>query len=368
MTSVLPADMVLPGRVLTGIGCLDSFADIATRFGDRGLIVYSRSVGRTDFLASLSFGERTLAWRYPGGEPTLETVEDLLQVARGHGAEWVAGIGGGSVLDCAKAVAGLVDAPGSVADYHGGRSIDARGIPFLAVPTTAGSGSEATMVSVLSDPDKGVKKSIRDPQFIARTVFLDANVLRGLTEKQAIFSGMDALVQAIEAFCSRKRTPWTDDFARRALLLILGNLPAFCADRSDADAAEAVLTGSFLAGMALSGARLGVAHGLAHPVGMHTGLGHGLVCAIALPHVLRFNRESDPDRFAELDALCGGSVDAKVATFIHTFGIPPNTGVPAPKDPAPLVAEVLASGSTAANPRKVTETDARALLNLMYSS
>ena len=363
-----PTDMVFPGRVLSGGGCIAQFRDVAASFGERGLVVYSRSIGREGVLSQImgDASEKILAWRYGGGEPTLDNVEDILQVARGHGAEWIAGVGGGSVLDCAKAAAGLLDAPGSVADYHAGRPIDAQGIPFLAVPTTAGSGSEATMVSVLSDAEKGIKRSIRAPHFIARVVFLDPCLLATLPRAQAVHSGMDALVQAVESFCSRNHTRLTDDFARASLERILPNLVSFCDDRGDVVVARAMLTGSYLAGLALSGARLGVVHGLAHPVGIHAGLGHGLVCAMALPHVLRFNRAFAPARFAELDALCDGSIDTRVTDMMEVLGVPDHVSRPFPEDPASMIDEILASGSTAANPRPVSREDALALLQLLY--
>jgi alcohol dehydrogenase class IV len=367
---MLPADMVFPGRVLQGAHCLLQFAKVAQSFGGRGVVLYSRSAGAKGLLDEIQGSEKSagtmLAWRYGGGEPTLEQVEDVLQVARGHGAEWIAGVGGGSVLDCAKAAAGLLHAQGSVADYHAGREIEPSSVPFLAVPTTAGSGSEATMVSVLSDPRHALKRSIRHPSFVARVVFLDPCGVAGTPARQIAYSGMDALVQAIEAFCSRKRTRLTDDYARQAIGLILGSLERFYADSQDLDAAHGMLVGSYLAGLALSGARLGVGHGLAHPVGIQAGLGHGLVCAMVLPHVLAFNREADGERFRELDAMFGGSVDARVVGLLSCFGIPKNTGMPYPEQAGPMLDEILASGSTEANPRPVSREDAEMLLRKLY--
>ena len=367
--NTLPRDMVLPGRLLQGAGCLACFGEVAASFGERGVVIYGRSAGRSGTLGQVLEGlpsDGVLAWRYDGGEPTLEQVEDVLQVARGHGAQWIAGIGGGSVMDCAKAAAGLLHAPGAVAEYHAGREIGGDGVPFLAVPTTAGSGSEATMVAVLSDPLRGVKRSIRHPHFVARAVWLDAEVMQGLSAQQAACSGMDALVQAIESYCSRNRTWFTDAMARQAMQLILACIERFFADRRDVQSAQGMLMGSYLAGLALSGARLGVVHGLAHPVGMQAGLGHGLVCAMALPHVLRFNRESDAKRFAELDVIFGGSVDATVERLLKVLGIPSDTGKPLPEALDGMIDEVVVSGSTAANPREVTRADAAALLRALY--
>ncbi|MFU8780599.1 MAG: iron-containing alcohol dehydrogenase family protein [Kiritimatiellia bacterium] len=367
---VLPGDMVFPGRVLQGAHCLRQFAGVAHSFGRRGFVLYSRSAkssGALDvMLGQGKTGRSVLPWRYSGGEPTLDQVEDVLQVARGQGAEWIAGIGGGSALDCAKSVAGLLHAPGAVSDYHGGRSIDTVGVPFLAVPTTAGSGSEATMVAVLSDPENKFKRSIRHPSFVARAVFLDPCTLIGMPATQIAHSGMDALVQAVEAFCSGKRTRVTDSFARESLGLILQYLERFYADSLDRDAAHGMLVGSYLAGLALSGARLGVGHGLAHPVGMQSGLGHGLVCAMALPHILQFNRGADPVRFRELDAMFGGRVDQRVGELLCALHIPANTGLPYPLEAEAMIDEVLASGSTEANPRPVSREDAEMLLHTLY--
>jgi len=363
--TTLPQDMVLPLRTVSGAGSAERLLLECQAFGARGILVHGHSLvtngGFHRLTADIRIGEQIISWCHPGGEPTLDQLEDLLKTARGHGVEWVAAVGGGSVLDVAKAAAGLMDAPLPPRDYHTGAPIEPSRISFIAVPTTAGTGSEATMVSVLTDETLGVKKSIRHPSFMARLVLLDPDLLAGCPPKIVASAGMDALTQAIEAYTSRKACTFTDAMATAAIPMIYESLPVVYRS-GGTDATGRLLQGSFLAGIALSGARLGVVHGIAHPLGARYHLPHGRVCAVCLLPALRFNREAMGKKYDAIGRLVGGDLIEVASSLLDALGISSPFRGKQLIDESGIIAEALASGSTAANPRIVTDADVRNLL------
>ena len=343
--------------------------DECLAFGPRGMLVCGNSLVRTgarDRILGPHAGIDGIdAWCHPGGEPTLAQLESLLGAARGRGVDWVAGVGGGSVLDLAKACAGLLEAPEDVTSYHDGTAIPASRMPFVAAPTTAGTGSEMTMVSVLTNTETGVKKSIRHPSFMARLVVLDADLLASCPRGVIAASGMDALTQAIEAFASRHATWLTDELALEAVRLIDAALPAVYDGETGAPC-EALLEGSALAGLALSNARLGLVHGLAHPLGARYHQPHGLVCGICLPAVLAYNRETMGERYTRLSQIMGGDALERVSTLLDRLQLTSPFSHQHADDLDAIVAETLSSGSTAANPREVTADDVRVILGGLF--
>jgi alcohol dehydrogenase class IV len=368
--SVMPHDLLFPQRTIAGAGSVDRLISECLEFGPRGMIVCGRSLARKGVLTR-SFerapsDESICIWRHPGGEPTLDQLEELLSAARGHGTDWIAGVGGGSVMDLAKAAAGLLEAPLSSLDYHDGAAIEPSRIPFVAVPTTAGTGSEATTVSVLTNTALPVKRSIRHASFMARCVILDPDLLVGCPQHVIASAGMDAMTQAIEAFTSRYATALTDDFALRAVRMINGSL--LTVYRGEAgDALEELLQGSYLAGLALSNARLGIVHGLAHPLGVRYHQPHGVVCSVCLQPALVFNRTAIGEKYDQLASALGADPVARVESLVAELGIVSPFRGQEIMDRDGVVREVLASGSTAANPRDVTEADVDALLLTLFA-
>lgn len=368
--TTLPEDMVLPLRTISGTGSIDRLLPECMAVGARGILVHGHSLVKNGRLRRLTgaidTGDKVVTWCHPGGEPTLGQLEGLLEICRARRVEWVAAIGGGSVLDVAKAAAGLMEAPLSPKEYHAGAPIEPSRIPFIAAPATAGTGSEATTVSVLTDADKVVKKSIRHPSFMARLVILDPDLTAGCPPEIVANSGADALTQAIEAYASRKACVFTDAIAAAAIPMIHGSLPAVYRGKGG-DAAARLLQGSYLAGIALSGARLGAVHGLAHPLGARYHLPHGLVCAVCLLPVLRFNREAMGRKYAELARLLGGDPVEAVSSLLDLLAISsPFKGEPIIDEPG-IIRETLASGSTAANPRTVAAEDVSRLLQELFA-
>lgn len=366
---MIPKSLLLPARTIVGAGSITSLAAEASVFGAHGVLVHGRSLDASGKLREITgaapAGMRIATVAHDGGEPTLAAVDRLCAFLREHPCDWVAAVGGGSVIDLAKAAAGLRDAPELAAAYQAGAAIPPATLPFIAAPTTAGTGSEATVVAVLTDPVRVLKQSIRHPSFMPRLVVLDADLLRSCPPPTIAASGLDAFVQALESHVSRQATPFTRALSELALTAIARTLlPVY---RGDFSAAADLLEGSYLAGIALSHARLGVVHGLAHPLGSRWHAAHGLTCAVCLPAALAFNRPVIGATLDDLRDRLGVDVEALVGEWMAAMRLDsPFAGQPL-RDREAIICETLASGSTAANPRPVTADDVAALLQTIFA-
>jgi len=369
--NILPENLLLPQQTCAKAGAVLNLVAGAATFGPSGLIVHGNSLRRSGTLDAILDKTPKLAtlrtWQHDGREPTVEAVEALRADLRRDRPDWVAAVGGGSVIDLAKAAAGLIDAPESAAFYQThNAAIPPASLPLIAVPTTAGTGSEATVVAVLTDPARQLKQSIRHPSYMPKQVILDPNLLSGCPSATVAAAGLDAFIQAFESYTSRFATPLTRALSEVALLRISkALLPLF---EGDSRAAADMLESSYLAGIALSHARLGVIHGLAHPLGARTGVAHGLICALCLPACLSFNRAAIQRDLDHLRAQWGLDVEAQVATWLDAMKLNNPFSAQSVSDKETCVREILASGSTAANPRAVTAEDAAALLDTVLGA
>jgi alcohol dehydrogenase len=290
-------------RVEFGAGALSRVPQICARYGKRMLLVTGarsfRASENYSRLADMLRGER-LAWDdlIVTGEPSPQLVDQAVADFRGRNIEVVLGVGGGSALDTAKAVAGMLRAGNSVLDHLEGVGPEApyRGppTPFVAVPTTAGTGSEATRNAVLSVRRKGgFKKSFRDDRLAARFAVLDPNLLSGCPRELVAAEGMDVLTQILEAYVSVRANPFSDSVARggleavRAGLLRWHELGANSADAADARASMSYA--AFASGVALTHAGLGAVHGLASPLGAFHPIPHGVACGTLVAAVTEAN-------------------------------------------------------------------------------
>jgi alcohol dehydrogenase class IV len=239
-------------------------------------------------------------------------------------------------------------------------------LPFIAAPSTAGSGAEVTVNAVLTNSATGQKKSIRAARLMARIVILDPSLLAACPPQIVAHSGMDAVAQAIEAYCSRYASWFSDSLALEALRLTTANLPAVYANPAGG-AARYLMLGSYLAGLALSMARLGVVHGLAHPLGVLYHAPHGQVCAVCLPFALELNRPVIGHKYARMSQAVGGDLLTCVRKLLaHVAIVSPFRGQTL-RDEARIVAETLASGSTRANPKPVEAADIQWLLHQLFA-
>lgn len=301
-------------------------------------------------------------------EPTLSVVERGITTLHAERCDVVVAVGGGSALDVGKAVAAIASAPGTLHEYFSGRELERKGYPFVAVPTTAGTGAEVTPNSVLIDEAEGLKASIRSYYMLPDVAIVDPELLLTVPPSVTASSGMDALCQAIEAFVSKGANPLTDTLAKDAAVRLLKHLPNAFENGSDITARTETALGSLMGGIAFANARLGLAHGMAHCLGIATSLPHGVICALLLPLVIRFNIPVVEEKYSML-AQASGLRDAsaladeidrlnqemRISDSIPKLRLPSDTW---PK----IIAQTLAAGSTKSNPRPVTSADVESIL------
>lgn len=371
MHPLFPQETFLPGRILFKKGALSDLARETAEFGTRGLVIHGASLEKSGHQEKLGENLKQAGFSVdffcrPRGEPTLNEIIQVITRGREAKIEWIAGIGGGSVLDLAKAAAGLFNACEKPSYYQEGGALEKPGIPFLAVPTTAGSGSEASPNSVIINPDKKVKLSIRHNSFLARKVLLDPELLKGLPFSVMCYSGMDAWVQAYESFVSKNATWFSENFALKAIQLISRHLvPALNTGREED--LEGLLLGSFFSGLAFSHSRLGVIHGLAHPLGVLYDVPHGLICSLLFAPSIKLNMIAmGTARYNIMSQAVGMDLLQKVHELQKTLKIvSPFKGKLIPEKEK-IIQETLSSGSTAANPKAITREDVEYLLREIF--
>jgi alcohol dehydrogenase class IV len=288
-----------PPSIFFGAGTRNRLPELIPRFGRRVVLFTGHS-----WLSRSGWRERLLALLEPfelsvlpcaAGEPVVEEVAGLLDRVRALGPDVIVAVGGGSVLDTAKAVSALLGAAGGVEDYlegiGRGLQLERAGVPWLALPTTAGTGAEATKNAVLKSRAHGAKKSLRSPHLLASCVLVDPELSVGAPLGLCGASGMDALTQLIESYVSRKAAPIPRALARAAFPVMLSALKAIPRNPEDLDARTAAAFGALCSGIALANSGLGAAHGFASGLGGLYDIPHGLICAVFMRPVLRANAE-----------------------------------------------------------------------------
>jgi alcohol dehydrogenase class IV len=331
------------GRILFGRGARDAIAEAVKAFGRRALLVTGgRSLASRGELARLeerlaSAGVEAAAFSVTG-EPDVATADRGASVAIAFDARSVVAIGGGSVLDAGKAIAALATSGGSAIDYledlpqGGGRSLEAPPLPLVAVPTTAGTGSEVTRNAVLRIPEWSLKRSMRDDRMTPAVAIVDPDLAAGAPADVAVPAALDALTHLVEAYVSRGAQPTTDLFALEGARRALGALNTMAANGAlggPKDAWDDLALASLWGGMALANAGLGAVHGLAAPLGGRRAIPHGAACAALLAPTIRANvsalRSRAPSapalvRYADLASALTGRADPEaLATAVDAL-------------------------------------------------
>jgi len=279
------------------------------------------------------------------GEPTVKQVDAAVARARAAGCDLVIGLGGGSALDAAKAVAGLLTNPGCALDYlevvGSGKPITQPAAPVIAIPTTAGTGTEVTRNAVLTCVEQGVKASLRSPHLLPRVALVDPALTHSVPPGVTASTGLDALTQLIEPYVSARAQPLTDALALAGIRAVARSLRRAVLDGTDAGARDDMALASLMGGLCLANAGLGAVHGLAAPLGATIPVPHGVACAALLPHVMAANvaalRARGPDsrglrRFADVSVALrdrpsthlASAIDAgvaHVAELVRSVGI-----------------------------------------------
>jgi alcohol dehydrogenase class IV len=369
------------GRIVFGAGRAAELPGILAGMGTRVFVCTGTSASR--YAALLSEVTMPAATFPVAGEPTIDVARAGVAAAREHGADFVAAIGGGSVIDTGKAVAMLLGNGGDPLDYleviGSGQKITRPSLPFTAVPTTAGTGAEVTANATLASPADGLKASLRSALMLPRIALVDPRLTLDCPRAVTAASGLDALTQCLEPYVCRQASPLTDGLAREGLRRAAAGLRAAYADGSDLRARTDMSTCSLLGGMALANAKLGAVHGLAGVVGGTASVPHGVACAALLVPVmtanvqaLRAGQTAHPalERYAEAARLLTGRPDAAVEDGIEwvreTVGMLAIPGLASfgvrPEEAGEIAEKASRSSSMQGNPVQLSIQELEAIL------
>lgn len=299
-----------PTKIWMGVGAHQKITDVIKQLAcKRVFIALDAALLKSDFYTGIQTllneaGVESAVFTDIEPDPSAHTVEKAFAVCQHHQASVLLAIGGGSTIDVAKAVGILATNGGRIHDYEGIEKFNIPPLPLIAIPTTAGTGSEVSGSCVISDTEKNLKMSIRHASLNpAAIAILDPLALCSLPAHVAAHSGIDAFVHAFESYISLQSNLITDAINIQAIALIASNIRAFVADRSNLEAGLNMLCGSALAGMTFGQTGLGNVHCMARFVGANYHLSHGLSNAVCLPHVARFNLSARPEKFAKVAAV-----------------------------------------------------------------
>ena len=310
--------------------------------------------------------------------PTDATCKRGLEAYRECGADGLVAVGGGSAMDAAKGIGVLASYPGSIQDYEGTDKIPGPIAPFLAVPTTCGTGSEVTRISVITDPVRSWKMSLRSVHIAPRVAVIDPMLYAGLPGPMIAATGMDAMTHAIESFTNRNVQPFADALDYEAIRLIGRSIRVAVANGS-LPAISDMAYAATLAGMAFTNTILGIVHAMSHPITCYYGVPHGVANAILLPYVMEFNLIGAPNRFARIAEALGETTDgltvmeaarlsvAAVQELNADLGIPENFARWEFSDEniQAMTDDAMKSGNIPINPRRVNRDEIVALYDLV---
>jgi len=318
-------------------------------------------------------------------EPSEDSILPAVALVQREKYDCLLALGGGSAIDTAKAIALLATHGGSMRDYKMPRPVNLSSMPVIAIPTTAGTGSEATQATIITDASTDEKMLCMGPGLMPMAAIVDYELTLSLPSRIAADTGIDALTHAIEAYVSRKANLFSDQQAIAAMKLIGQNLLKTCQDAKDLAAREAVMLGATLAGIAFSNASVALVHGMSRPLGVHFHVPHGLSNAMLLPTVTEYSISSAPTRYAQC-AMYMGLIDNiedenqahqallnQLKRINQTLSVPSLAEFGVDKDvffsTLPLMAEqALASGSPNNNPRQVDKDEIVKLYEIAWES
>jgi alcohol dehydrogenase class IV len=373
-------------RIIFGSGTLSQVGHLASELGERALVLSGFAGEQNRVLQNLLADHNIVSeLYYVSKEPTVKTVQQAMKTAQDISSDLIIGFGGGSAIDTGKAIAALMTNEGDIYNYlevigHG-KPIIQPPLPYIAIPTTAGTGAEVTRNAVIGSPDHKVKVSLRSPLMLPKISLIDPELTYSLPREITAGTGMDAVTQVLEPYVSKMSNPMTDAFCREGLRLASRSLERAYLDGSDRIARQEMSLVSLFGGLALANAKLGAVHGFASPLGGMFDAPHGAVCARLLPVVMAVNVRALQSRGKELNALdrydevgCYLTGDANATAddgveWVHALSekldIPPLAAYGVRNEDIPnIIAETARASSMRGNPIELTHAELSEIMEL----
>nr|WP_303252853.1 iron-containing alcohol dehydrogenase [uncultured Ruminococcus sp.] len=305
---------VIPNHTVVGTNVLGEAAPLLKKMGNKAFIVTGRHVAVSDMMKQLTAlldenGIDCVIFDGITGEPTDTMIENGIEMLKSSGCNFIIGIGGGSPLDSAKAIAAMAVNEGSIADYNG-KEITGEILPLAAIPTTAGTGSEATKFTVITDSEKGIKMLLKGDVLVPKLAIVDSSFTVGAPKSVTSATGLDALTHAVEAYTSRKAFSMTDTLAVSAVKRIMKYLPIAYREPDNSLAREQMSIAALEAGICINNSSVTIVHGMSRPIGALFHVPHGMSNAMLLKECLSFAVSGAYEKFANLGRETGVASDS----------------------------------------------------------
>lgn len=305
---------VIPNHTVVGTNVLGEAAPLLKKMGNKAFIVTGRHVAVSDMMKQLTAlldenGIGCVIFDGITGEPTDTMIENGVEMLKSSGCDFIIGIGGGSPLDSAKAIAAMAVNEGSIADYNG-KEITGEILPLAAIPTTAGTGSEATKFTVITDSEKGIKMLLKGDVLVPKFAIVDSSFTVGAPKSVTSATGLDALTHAVEAYTSRKAFSMTDTLAVSAVKRIMKYLPIAYREPDNSLAREQMSIAALEAGICINNSSVTIVHGMSRPIGALFHVPHGMSNAMLLKECLSFAVSGAYEKFANLGRETGVASDS----------------------------------------------------------
>lgn len=305
---------VIPNHMVVGTNVLGEAAPLLKKMGNKAFIVTGRHVAVSDMMKQLTAlldenGIGCVIFDGITGEPTDTMIENGVEMLKSSGCDFIIGIGGGSPLDSAKAIAAMAVNEGSIADYNG-KEITGEILPLAAIPTTAGTGSEATKFTVITDSEKGIKMLLKGDVLVPKLAIVDSSFTVGAPKSVTSATGLDALTHAVEAYTSRKAFSMTDTLAVSAVKRIMKYLPIAYREPDNSLAREQMSIAALEAGICINNSSVTIVHGMSRPIGALFHVPHGMSNAMLLKECLSFAVSGAYEKFANLGRETGVASDS----------------------------------------------------------
>lgn len=390
MSATLPVlrSFRLPSEIRFGWGASETIGDVVAAIGaKRVTIVTDNGVTAAGLVAPVAGNlqlQSVTVDVFTGVSPNPRDTEVLaaVEAIRSHESDAIVALGGGSPIDLAKAAAGIATNDGRPQDWLAPRTFPTAPLPLIAIPTTAGTGSEVTRSAVINDTERAIKISLRDAQIAPVIGLVDPELTLGLPPALTASTGMDALTHAVEAYTCRQATPVTDALALHAMALIAANLERAVADGSDRDAREGMMMGSVIAGMAFSNSDVAAVHCIAEAIGGRYDTPHGVANSLFLPYLFAHNAPVSIDRHAQAALAMGATTSNQLpermasdgAAYLRrlgqSIGIPALRAIPGirPDDFPWIAAASVQNLSNSSNAREMDDASYLAILDQAWNA